>query len=101
MTEDQLSNFDLDVLNALKDFPKDNENGVIYLRVKMSTRKIEKSFIHTRANMDAVSGLVFSFLSRSEIRPQVLNAMLNFFKMNKNEIANFSEYLRQIKNENL
>lgn len=101
MTKEEQDNFDLDVLNALAKFPKDDDNGVAYVRVKMEGQKIENTFLHTRSSYGAIQGIIYHLISKKEIRTQVLNAMLNFFKQNKDEIADFSEYLRQIKNENL
>ena len=101
MTDEQLSNFDHNVINALQDFPKNQEDGVFYIRVKVSPDKMAKYFWHTKSNFDTATKAIFILLNREEIRPSVLNAMLNFFKQNKDEIADFSEYLRQIKNDRL
>lgn len=52
MTEDQLINLDLDVINVMKDFKPDQQNAYIYLRGKELTTEEFEVNIHMNGGYD-------------------------------------------------
>jgi hypothetical protein len=100
MDQDQRNKFDLDVINLVKDFTKDEQNAVLYITMQTEDFSIKNTLKHIKANEDTMTALIFTLIQIPEIKTQILNAFLNYFKANKEEIQDFVIFLRQIQNGN-
>jgi hypothetical protein len=100
MDQEQRNKFDLDVINLVKDFTKDEQNAVLYITMQTEDFSIKNTLKHIKANEDTMTALIFTLIQIPEIKTQILNAFLNYFKANKEEIQDFVIFLRQIQNGN-
>ena len=94
--ENQRNNFDLDVANALKDFPKDDMNGFIYLRAYGPLEEIETTQM-TSISSHQLSALIFIQMSENEgFAESILNSCLNYFRENKDKKKVFKKILKML-----
>lgn len=100
MDQEQRNKFDLDVINLVKDFTKDEQNAVLYITMQTEDFSIKNTLKHIKADEDTITALIFTLIQIPEIKTQILNAFLNYFKANKEEIQDFIIFLRQIQNGN-
>jgi hypothetical protein len=100
MDQEQRNKFDLDVINLVKDFTKDEQNAVLYITMQTEDFSIKNTLKHIKADEDTITALIFTLIQIPEIKTQILNAFLNYFKANKEEIQDFVIFLRQIQNGN-
>jgi hypothetical protein len=100
MDQEQRNKFDLDVINLVKDFKKDEQNAVLYITMQTEDFSIKNTLKHIKADEDTMTALIFTLIQIPEIKTQILNAFLNYFKANKEEIQDFIIFLRQIQNGN-
>lgn len=101
MDQKQRNKFDLDLINLLKDFPKNEQNSFLYITLITEDFSIKHTLKHIKADEDTMTALIFTLIQIPEIKAPVLNAFLNYFKANKEEIQDFVNFLRQIQYGNL
>ena len=89
-----IEDYDLDVMNILKDFPYNENDSFLFIRGKLDANHIGRGFLHSRATTDSLSAMYFSFIQHNEdSKNAALNAVLNYFKHHKSEIPDFQQHL--------
>ena len=102
-----INDFDLDVLNALKLFPKTDEDCYLYCRGKIDfENKIGlNSFISMSGIEISLSNLVYSLLKGNpEFKGVVFNAVFNLLMEDESERTDLITFLReelQLQNKSL
>ena len=77
---EKLENYDLDVMNVLKDFPKNNEDSFLFIRGEIDPKndKYCRTFIHTRGTNKTLTAAFYSIVKNKEIMKEAAyNAVLN------------------------
>jgi len=61
---EKLENYDLDVMNVLKDFPENNEDSFLYIRGKidLENNKILPSFVYMNGDIDTLAASIYSLI---------------------------------------
>lgn len=91
----ELTDYDLDVMNALSDFPIDSENAFVYIRAGK-----EGGFVETKGEDFRIMQSIYSvILSNDQIRDEVFNAVLNYMKLNADIDDMFFEHIEDIKRD--
>lgn len=93
-----LTDFDLDVMNALKEFPVNEVDGFIFIRGVLESGHIRPGFIHSKSSSDMFSAMIYSLMSLSEDHKRAtFNAVLNLLKQSKPaEREEFIEMVKQL-----
>lgn len=84
----KIEDFDLDVMNVLNDFPKNEEDSFLFIRGKIDTKKekIYPGFVHTRATNETVATMLYSFIKMDEnAKRAVFNAVISCLKKGTEE----------------
>lgn len=96
-----IEDYDLDVINLLKDFPSNEEDSFLYIRGKIDPKKanIAPSFVHTMATFETLATMIYSFIELNEnARNAVFNAVLFYLNQkSKKERKLFISHLTQEK----
>ena len=81
MDQEQRNKFDLDVINLVKDFTKDEQNSFLYITLITEDFSIKHTLKHIKADEDTMTALIFTLIQIPEIKAPVLNAFLNYFNI--------------------
>lgn len=84
----ELTDYDLDVMNSLKDFPESPNDGVIYLRggTDKITNKTKTPFVWVKGSANShVASLIPILFSVPFLRNVILQAVLNY--LNSDQVA--------------
>jgi hypothetical protein len=99
----ELTDFDLDVSNALKDFPSNQEDAYIFIRGGINRTKMnaKKGFISIHGTPNAINtAMMPAFWENDMIKGAMLITVLNFLKQNKPDADNFARLLGYDINDN-
>jgi hypothetical protein len=92
-----LKDLDLDVLNLLKDFPKDDKNAVIYVRIECKENDEIDSFLTTRSNRENLSQLILALMENKEdMKVSIYDAVMAFLYLHREDIPTFKGCLKNI-----
>lgn len=98
MMDERNIDFDLDVMNALKGFPMDDENALIYLRLHYD-RKNDKStgFAEIKGTTEALGlNIILLMQKDKEFAVLVLNTVLNYLDWNPGEQDKMINILKEM-----
>jgi hypothetical protein len=99
----ELTDFDLDISNALKDFPSNNEDAYIYIRggIDFMKANAKKGFVSIHGTPQSLSAAVMpAFFEYDICREVILKTVLNFLAQSKKDADNFVKLLGYDVNDN-
>lgn len=92
-----LKDLDLDVLNLLQDFPKDQNNAVLYVRIQCQKNGIIDTFLTARSNAENITQMILSLIeNKEEIKLSVFDAVLAYLWNHREDIETFRGFLKNI-----
>lgn len=84
----ELVDYDLDMLNVMKDFPKDNENCYVYMR---GNKEGKESYVKFCGEETNIGYMIMAMMGNEpQARTVIANAFLNYMSVDK-------EFCKQIK----
>ena len=96
MKRTNLTDFDLDVMNVMKDFPSNESDTFMYARGDISGSEVP-GFFHARGSAQCMSHMIISMMeSGALMRYSVLDAVLNYLSNNEDEKNKFASFINGI-----
>ena len=96
---EEVTNFDLAVIEALKGFPENENDAYIYISGKAIPDEGAVNVRHTNisGNVYALAFLIMGSIHNDEtLRAIIMDAVLNYFNEEPQEIQQFVEHLKTI-----
>lgn len=88
---------DLDVLNLLQNFPKDEKNAVLYVRIQCQKNDVIDTFMTARSNAENISQIILSLIeNKEEMKLSVFDAVLAYLCDHREDIETFRGCLKNI-----
>lgn len=95
---ENLVDFDLDVRNILKSFPKNDKDACVYISgTKENDWSNSTGYIFTAGEPEALTPLIYKALNEYNIRFAIYNAVINYIM--KNQSAK-EEFVKAMENYN-
>lgn len=91
---DELQDYDLDVISALRDFPKNEEDSFVYIRGKLDKNEdaILPTFVNVCGTEETLRCTLYAFIeSQKDIKEMVYDAVLMSLK--QSTIAERKEFI--------